>query len=110
MAGFFFALVPLFIILIVSLIVPIIIVLRWQNRPVWALTIATSVFMFPIILLTILTMIGGYTTAQGRSLLLSALALFAIWMIIGLIFLVPIQWQSRKLKKRRIQNSIDQTF
>ena len=110
MASFFFAILPIFIVLLVSLIVPIIIVLKWQNRPVWALMIATCLYMFPFILVIIYTIIGGYSDASGLSLIMNVLILLGIYLLLGLFVLIPIQWQSRRIKKRRFQANIDKTF
>jgi len=109
-SSIFLVIWPLIIVLLISLIVSIAVVLRWNNRPKLALITALTIYLAPLILLIGLTVIGGHTRSQGLSLTFSAVILGAVWLIIGFLILVPVQWKSLRSEKKRAQMKIGSTF
>ena len=107
------AFVPVIIFLLLSLFIPTIIVLKWHKRPVWAMITASIIYVLPFILISILGSDKGYKIQDNTHFIyLVSIIIVAslIWLLIGLIFLVPIQMKSRKKRQRRMQSKIDEAF
>lgn len=106
----FNVLLVLTILMIVSLILPIIIVIKWRRRPVWAMLTAAAIYVLPVLIVSIQSIIDGNQNQTGQALYVSFMLAMIIWLIIGLVVLLPIQWKSRKSRKRILRDSIDEAF
>ena len=91
-------LLPVFLL---SLIAPIVMVINWQSRPVWSLLTASGLYLLPIFFFLIYSIVGGYQRATGMTLVVISVIFMIAWLLAGLVFLVPIQWKSRKAWKKR---------
>ena len=107
------AFVPVIIFLLLSLLIPTIIVLKWHKRPVWAMIAASVIYVLPFVLISILGSDPGYQIQESPHFIyLASIIIVAslIWLLIGFVFLVPIQMISRKKRQRRMQSKIDEAF
>jgi len=110
MTTFFSIVLPIIIFLLLSLIVPIIIVLKWHKRPGWAMFMAASIYLLPLISLLVFSTVAGFQDTDDPFFLIGMIFLVIIWLLIGLIFLLPTQMKSRKNKLRSMQSKIDDAF
>ena len=90
--------------------IPIIIVIRWRSRPTWSILTASLIYVLPMFLLLIFSVIGGYQRSTGIELFLFFLIFMVIYLIIGLLFLAPIQRKTLNSRKRRLKDKIDTAF
>jgi len=104
-------LIPLLIILGLSLILPIIVVLRWKLFPKLALFAGTAICFLTLAAMTIFSVFilnknGSIDPGiQPRAIL----GVGMISLIFGLPFLATIQWRSRRKLKRKTALSAEQT-
>ena len=110
MATIFMALLPLVIVFALSMIGPLIIILKWHRRPVWAMVTASVVYVLPVFLLSLFSIFTGFQNTEDPYFYASFIVFIGIWLILGLIFLVPIQWKNRKTRARREHMKIENTF
>ena len=106
----FHSLLIILIFLALSLILPIIIVLKWLSRPVWAMFSACVLYCLPLILVIVASVYGGHQEVSGAMLWLGSALLTFIWLIPGFLVLILIQWWSRKRRARRAKSAIEEAF
>ena len=108
--GAVYTLTPIFVVLIVSLIVPLFIVVRGARRPVASLLTASCIYMLPMILLIIYSVIGGYQSSTGLELYLVSFGFMVIYLFIGLVVLVPVHRSRRKKLEREMKARAQDVF
>ena len=110
MISVFYMLLPLIIVSVISLVIPIIIVIKWKSRPFLSLVTASVVYLLPMLLFIIGSILYGYQRATGAELYLYMFIFLTVYLFFGLIFLVPIQRVSRKRQRQNLTDKIEMTF
>lgn len=105
-------LLPLFILIGISLIFPILIIMKWQSRPVLALATATLVCFLSIMLIYL-----GGAYLEGSSdrgtldrLMSGFVGMLLFTLIFGFPVLALLQWRRRKKRRQKIRAEIDDAF
>lgn len=91
-------LIVFLVLLLISLIIPIIIVMKWHRRQFAALVVSSLIYMLPLFLVLMDTIIAGNHPHTGLSLFTITSVFMTIWLLIGLLILVPIQWKAEKIE------------
>jgi amino acid transporter len=104
------ALIILLIFMLLSLVIPIVIVIKWRSRPGWALFTASGLYCLPIIPFSLGPILSGYQDATGSDLWISFFVFLMFWLVPGFLILLIIQWQSRKRRKRKERAVIEEAF
>ncbi len=103
-------LLPLIILLGLSLIIPIIIVLKWYRRPILALVVALGIYLMPFISILAIAVLQEGGSPERPDSLVGLIGAIAILLVFGAPVLTIIQWKSRRNRKRRAQEKIDKAF
>jgi O-antigen ligase len=105
-------LLPLFTVLGLSLIFPILIIMKWQSRPVLALATATLVCFLSIMLIYL-----GGAYLEGSSdrgtldrLTSGFVGMLLFTLVFGFPILAVLQWRRRKKRKQKIRAEINDAF
>lgn len=104
---FLMLMVPLFLMLGLSLIFPILIIAKWKKRPVIAQTIATVVCFLS---LSIIFLLAAITSGSTDRLSSGLFGMAALTLIFGFPVLALLQWRARKKQKQEIQTEINEAF
>ena len=104
------ALTILLIFMMLSLVIPIVIVLKWRSRPGWALFTASGLYCLPIIPFSLGPILSGYQDATGSDLWIPFVVFLLFWLVPGFLILKLIQWQSRKRRKQKERAVIEGVF
>ena len=105
-------LLPLLIVLGLSLIFPIVIVLKWQAHPVLVLVTATLVCFLSIVFIYLA---GAHLEGSSDRSALDRLSsgfvgMLLFTLVFGFPVLAVLQWRSRKKRRRKMQAEIDDAF
>lgn len=106
----FYSFLAVFIFFVLSLILPLIIVLKWSSRPVWAILIACGLYCVPMIAISLASIFSGYQVQTGIELWSTMAIAILTWLIPGFLVLILTQWRSRKRRDRRVKAAIEDAF